>query len=67
MLYVKNIVNTFLVKLSVRIAVYVHCLSDNIYLKLLPHFGQIGKMLDGWLKDGQRTSPAVARQTNYQT
>lgn len=41
-------------KLNVRIALDIDCLSEKIYLKLLPHFGEIGKMLGGWLKDAQK-------------
>ena len=46
-------------KLYVRIAIDIHCLEENIYLKLLPHLGSIGTMMGGWLKEAQKTSGQI--------
>jgi len=43
-------------KLYVRLSLDMHALEESAYLKLIPHFGSIGTMLGGWLKETQKSN-----------
>ncbi len=42
-------------KLMTRMTIDIHCTDDKTYLKLLPHFGESGKMIGGWLKEAKKS------------
>ncbi len=52
-------------KLYIRFSVRLHCLQEPTYLKLIPHLGDIGKMLGGWIRSpAANPTPSSKSESN---